>query len=223
MIEIWRDVVGYDGKYQVSNFGRVKSFQRGERILKLNLNRHGYLYVRPFRDGKYKNTLVHRLVAQAFVPNPESKREVNHINGIKADNRAENLEWVTASENQQHAFLIGLRKTGEGSHRAKLTNAQVVYIRDNPDDLNTCELARTFGVDPSTIHLIQLGKTYRDAGGMIREPRHRKHAVHLPGEVREQIRAEYVFDSRESNTHVLAKKYGIAQGTVWRIVREGNN
>lgn len=113
-MEIWKDVAGYEGQYQVSNFGRVKSLARTargcndsrrsikERILRPKLSTHKYHFVRLGADGS--NGKIHRLVATAFIPNPEGKRCVNHINGIKTDNRVDNLEWCTHTENNRHAF-----------------------------------------------------------------------------------------------------------------------
>lgn len=214
MTEIWKDIDGYDGLYQVSNLGHVKSFRRGrERILKASPNSNGYPKV---SLGKCNNTFVHRLVATAFVPNPDDKPEVNHINGDKSDNRAVNLEWCTPSENTQHAFTTGLNSVpqGEDSPNAKFTNTQVRYIRDNPDGLTVTKLAWQFGTNSSTISEIQRGKRYYNVGGAIRD----KIDTRIPDEVREQIRAEYVFGSREFGSTALAKKYGIAQHTIWRIV-----
>lgn len=169
MTEIWRDIAGYDGFYQVSNFGRVKSFwHKTLRITKGTVDIRGYLRVGLYRNGKSKYAYVHRLVALAFIDNPENKPQVNHINGDKSDNRVENLEWCTPSENHYHAVAWGLRKSGENNSRAKLTNEQARYVRDNPDGLTQWELADKFGVSKAAISQIERGITYADAGGKIR-------------------------------------------------------
>lgn len=99
--EEWRDIKGYEGLYQVSNLGRVKSFVKDKngKIRKLHDDTHGYLIVSLGRKNMNK---VHRLVAQTFIPNPNDYPEVNHINGRKDDNRVSNLEWVTHKQNAIH-------------------------------------------------------------------------------------------------------------------------
>ena len=111
--EEWRWVVGLEGKYKVSNLGRVRSYIKGGRIKSPNKTKCGYLVVNLFYDCGLHGKLVHRLVAEAFIPNPENKRTVNHKNGNKEDNRVENLEWMTTSENVKHAFETGLKKNTE--------------------------------------------------------------------------------------------------------------
>lgn len=96
--EKWKPVVGYEGLYEVSNFGRVKSLRRGI-IMKLQINQDGYPYVGLFRDGKPKMKTVHRLVALAFLENPQNYPEVNHIDEVKHHNNVENLEWCTHKHN----------------------------------------------------------------------------------------------------------------------------
>lgn len=96
----WTDIDGFEGHYQVSVDGEMKSFHNGkERILKPGKNTNGYLTVDLYKDGKRKTFLVHRLVAQAFIPNPDNLPEVNHINEDKTDNRVENLEWCSRKYN----------------------------------------------------------------------------------------------------------------------------
>ena len=101
MKEIWKDIKGYEGLYQVSNLGRVKRVATN-RILKQAKHHGGYMLVRLSKNGKPHTCTVHRLAAQAFIPNPENKPQVNHIDEDKTNNMIPNLEWVTAKENVNH-------------------------------------------------------------------------------------------------------------------------
>lgn len=112
--EQWKQIEGYNGRYIVSDRGRVKSLRKstGEyKLLKGSKTPSGYLRVTLCLNGKPTNYGVSRLVAYAFIPNPDNKPEVNHINGIKTDNMVENLEWATRSENVKHSFVSGLKES----------------------------------------------------------------------------------------------------------------
>lgn len=127
MEEIWKDIVGYEGLYQVSSLGRIKSkdrkvYQKNRwnddiikfvykgKIINTKTKGNNYVQVHLTKNKKQKRYLVHRLVAEAFIPNTQGKSQVNHINCIKYDNRVENLEWNTPRENTQHAIRNNRKK-----------------------------------------------------------------------------------------------------------------
>ena len=109
MKEEWKDIEGYEGLYQISNFGRVKSFHgEKERILTPRSNKGGHFYPRValYKNGKAYSAKIHRLVGKAFILNTENRPQLNHRNGDRTDCSVGNLEWVTASENQKHAYKL---------------------------------------------------------------------------------------------------------------------
>lgn len=125
MHEIWKDAIGFDGVYQVSSLGRVRSCDRviyyknsklsgakskieHGKIMSQCISNSGYYILRLRKDGERKCFYTHRLIAQAFIPNPENKSQVNHIDGNRLNNCVDNLEWVTMSENVLHAYRTGL-------------------------------------------------------------------------------------------------------------------
>jgi len=127
MIENWKDVIGYEGIYIVSDQGRIKSLKKGgDRLLKNRISL-GYNTCILYKNGKSKTLKVHRLVSQSFIPNPENKPFVNHKNGVRNDNRVENLEWCTPSENVKHAFDTGLNRISD-NHRKILSERQKIRI-----------------------------------------------------------------------------------------------
>ena len=118
---VWRHVIGYEGMYEVSSAGLIRSITRvvevnsswstalirrtyKGKLISCGIGKLGYVHVKLYKNGKYKTASVHRLVAEAFHPNPCNKATVNHINEAKYDNRAENLEWMTHQENTQHSI-----------------------------------------------------------------------------------------------------------------------
>lgn len=138
MLEEWKDIKDYKGKYQISNLGRIKSLRRKvvqsnsyeyvikEKILKQSKNTNGYLSITLNNNGK-KRFSVHRLVGTHFLNNPENKEQINHINGVKTDNRIGNLEWVTKSENQIHAYKSGLAFVKKKFSKKDAINIRLEY------------------------------------------------------------------------------------------------
>lgn len=154
--EIWKSIPGYKGLYEVSNMGRVKALERiaargskGERhrkeqILKLQC-RNLYLKATLCKNGEYKQFQVHRLVAEAFIPNPDGKPVVNHIDGDRCNNQASNLEWVTYRENTQHAIRTGLWVPEEAhTHPVQCVETGEIFS-------STAEAGRSVGVTWSAI------------------------------------------------------------------------
>ena len=182
MVEIWKPIKDYEGLYEISNLGRVRSLDkirnaainnvsetviRG-RIMKQKSDKDGYLSVKlTHPNSKGKHLRVHRIVATSFICNPESKPQVNHKNGIKSDNNAVNLEWCTLSENRIHAYNTGLQssesKKGELNNFSKLTESDVTYIKRNYIQNVTPYriFAEKFNVNVCTIGAIIRGITWK--------------------------------------------------------------
>lgn len=155
MKEIWKPIKESNGIYEVSNLGRVKSIERKdrlgrpvkERILKQAVNHNHYMQVMLCIDCKRINYVVHRLVAEAFIPNEENKPYVNHIDLNRSNNVVTNLEWCTQKENLQHAVRMGVSPKGERNSQAKLTREQVLEILKLSDTgIRSEKLGYMFGV-----------------------------------------------------------------------------
>ncbi len=158
--EIWKDVVGYEGLYKVSNLGRVK---RDGVILKNIIDKRRKTYrVNLCRDGRIKTKFIHRLVCEAFLPNLEHKRTVNHKNFNPSDNRLENLEWATDYENINHAIDNGrINYNGNGNPMSKLTDKQVRHIKMGLlMGIKQQDMADKFEVTKSAVSLINIGKRW---------------------------------------------------------------
>ena len=152
--EIWKDIEDYKGIYVVSNKGRVKRIMHRKyptnTIINASINSFGYYYVCLTKSGKGKNFMVSRLVATAFIPNPDNKPQVNHLKE-KHRNEEENLEWNTSKENINHAWKTGLSKPANGTLNGNsiLTEKQVLEIRKS--DLHRHRLSTIYKVSVSTI------------------------------------------------------------------------
>jgi hypothetical protein len=170
MEEIWKDVDGYEGYYQVSSFGRVRSLDRvvnnhfyGGRILCLASDSDGYKVVGLHKNGS-KTVKVHRLVAQAFIPNPQNLPEVNHKDENKKNNFYNNLEWCTTKYNLTYGHRLDCA-IGERNSKSKLNEKQVAEIREiyKKGDLQFGQsaLAKKYGVRHPTIAAIVKGKSWK--------------------------------------------------------------
>jgi len=154
-MEIWKDIEGYNGIYQVSNYGNV--YVIGRNIIRNNVNYFlkpkymkcrydldGYLLVGLTKDKKQNTFRVHRLVCEAFIKNEFNKPQINHIDGNKSNNNISNLEWCTASENIKHAFKLGLNKF---SHKNRLAvSKKVINVETNTiyDSIKEASMAHNF-------------------------------------------------------------------------------
>lgn len=170
MKEVYKKIDGYEN-YEISNYGNVKNlnFNRSnkQKILKNCCDSDGYHVVGLRKNNKTTTKKVHRLVCLAFLENPFNKKEVNHINGIKTDNNITNLEWNTSSENQNHAYRIGLQV----NKKRKLTLDQVFDIRTNCKIKNkynkisdTIEYSKKYNVSLSTITKVIRNYSYKIQG-----------------------------------------------------------
>lgn len=164
MEEVFKDMVGFEEYFQISNKGTIFS-KRSNRALKTYKSKDGYVKFSTKiggRLGKCYCLRLHRLVALTFIPNPENKSDVNHIDGIKHNNSVSNLEWVTSKENMAHAIenKLVIKQKGVSSPRAKLSKEDVIEIRNSKESSRT--LAPIYGVSHTQISKVRRFATYKD-------------------------------------------------------------
>lgn len=137
----WKDIVGYENEYQINQFGEIRTLKDSPKLKKYDVlkpqisKRNGYVYQMLYKNGKEKLLRVHRLVAMAFLPNPNNLPQVNHKDGNKQNNSVDNLEWCEQSDNMKHAYKNGLQIPSENQRKAiintnKLKQKKVCQIKD---------------------------------------------------------------------------------------------
>jgi hypothetical protein len=176
--EIWKDISGYEGYYQVSNLGNVKSMSRivpgprvpirvKERILKPIKNNQGYNQVVLSKQNR-KNVLVHRLVAFAFLENPDNLPDINHLDSNPLNNKLSNLEWCTATSNQEHANLYGRgpNRMGTKCYRSKINEATVLKVLSLYTKISQVEISKMLGLHKAHVSKIIHGKCWSQLTGI---------------------------------------------------------
>ena len=155
-MENWKDIPEFNGDYQASTFGNIRN--KFGKVLKQRINKHrsDYLLIRFY--GKPPFHRVHRLIAKTFIPNIDNKTDVNHIDGNKSNNKIENLEWCTRSENMNHAYNTGLAG-GKSYNSKKLNNQDVKIIKKLIDEGSSIkEICNMYNVSQSYVSLIKNNK-----------------------------------------------------------------
>jgi hypothetical protein len=157
MKESWLPVKNFENRYLISNYGNVKSLIYNKELKQFKIN-SGYNRIALHKDKYIKNFLIHRLVAETFIPNPNNFSEINHKNGIKTDNYVLNLEWCTSSHNKFHAFKHGLRERlyGNKNGMCKLNEEEIEKIRNeyNLTNINQKDLAKKYKVTQAYISFL---------------------------------------------------------------------
>lgn len=181
-MEKWVDVKGYEGLYQVSNFGKVKSLKRTrknhsklqiveEKIKNTRVDPQGYLMLDLYKDNKAKTTRVHRVVAEAFLPNVDDKPTVNHKDGNKANNHVDNLEWASFNEQNNHLYGSGLKSKENIDKAVKAMNKAnrkgVMCINTKKKYKSVTDAARSVGLSPGAVSMACSGK--RKSAGVDKE------------------------------------------------------
>ena len=214
MQEIWKRFKDTD--YQVSNLGGVFSVYSGMQLKPFMNDR--YLVVDLFAYTVRQRIAVHRMVAIAFIENPDNKEYVNHIDGNKLNNCVDNLEWVTASENSIHAVATGLSPIGEAKTLAKLTEKDVLEIQAAFEaGEKDFVLAEKYGVTSGVISSIRLGKTWKHVSGKVFAPSGPNPVKKLSGEDIPVIRQMFLDGFNDAD---IGRKFSVARGTINQI-RQG--
>ncbi len=170
MMEEWRDIKGYEGSYQISNLGRIKTFKvranfYPDGVISKGYMAGEYMVASITKNKKRRGLCIHKLIAHAFIPNPLNRNEVNHIDGNKLNNAIENLEWCTHSENVIHAFKTGLMvghiRRGEKSNNHKLSSIDVSIIKSAREEgFTQKQIATYFKISQANVSFITHNKRW---------------------------------------------------------------
>lgn len=234
-VEVWKDIEGYEGLYQVSSFGRVKSMARitsspsgrwrplKERIMSQKISNEGYYVIGFSKNSERSMPNVHKLVANAFIPNPNAKDTVNHKDGDKLNNHVSNLEWATRHEQMAHAFDTGLI---DPRNRTKFTQELKEKIQDYYVETGCSirELCRVFGIKPRSAGRIveaagdkllkRVPKPVYRPNSNVLQPEQYAEIVRLYNEgVKPKDIAE-LFDRCESGIYLIVRRYKKENGIV---------
>lgn len=175
---IWKRIKESNNKYEISNTGIVRNYLN-KRHKKQSIRPDNYVYTTFYVNKKYKNCYIHRLLANYFIENPLNKSQVNHINGIKNDNRLENLEWVTAKENSLHCVNTLHKNCAETHYKTSLTNVQILAIMDAIPFHDFQYLSELYSISESSLRKIANGSIFtsvcdRYLKNPYKKPRKRK-------------------------------------------------
>lgn len=235
----WKDIPGYEGLYQISRRGQVKSLGRKitdnrgritERkdIIKINqVDMRGYYRIQLKKDGILKNFRIHRLIALAFIPNPGKKKCINHKDANKKNNRISNLEWCTHKENIRHAFTNKLvyRARGEKCANSTISDTQAEQIASLLwQGWGTYDIARKIGCSPQVVSKIKSGRTRTF---LKIPPYKRKEVIQIPDETKLKIARKYIDGQRRAGSQKgiytakeVGDEFGVGKWIVAKAVGE---
>lgn len=225
--EVWKDVAGFEGLYKVSNFGRVRAIGRGLRrgcIMTDKFDKlDGYMHLSLTKDGVPHHFVIHRLVAIAFIPNPDNKPTVNHKDFNRCNNRAENLEWMTQKENNRYSIEAGHRKYTEkmrlGAYNRRSVKDEVVkmIMSDYDNGLKPSEIADKYNVTRPFVSRVVHGRLRGDVTNLANECQDLRNKLSDA-----DIIEIYKSSQQGENIASLAKRFDVAIGYIRQLLAGTN-